>query len=443
MLFKILHGDASRISIDITPYHEGYCYVTYTGDFYVDMNGERTKLNAKDAETLTGMSLEEIKKSISWNDLLDRPFGEDVALTELFGGTANIASDGDVTVIEVGTANASLLKTDLSYYVKWDGKLYQAPHNVNYEGIGNLYYGSYNDADNNGLPFFICASAFQSQKIEVTAEKAGTHEFIIYSSSATIKQLDEKYIPDTIARTADIKQSDWSQSDPTSIDYIKNRTHFDKFSNATMLIDVNEALTEQGLNWEVFEGEGYNIVNSYFTSTVELVAGSAYGFVIDGKEYKYVSMSMQDAEQKMRLIVTDGVVFGDVDAYIMNDTEELQCFCMTYSIDEHGMYEYQITIKSDTAPQDCKIYHYDVMTYKLDERYLPNSVATKEYVLDAAVQPDWNQTDETAKDYIRNKPTEETSDDAMDLLAEIGVLSFVADEDGSILTDENNNILTI
>lgn len=57
MLFKILHGDASRISTNTTPYHEGYCYVTHNGDFYVDMNDERVKLNAKDAETIMGASL--------------------------------------------------------------------------------------------------------------------------------------------------------------------------------------------------------------------------------------------------------------------------------------------------------------------------------------------------------------------------------------------------
>lgn len=63
MLFKILHGDASRISTDITPYHEGYCYVTHNGDFYVDMNDKRVKLNAKDAETLMGASLAAILNS--------------------------------------------------------------------------------------------------------------------------------------------------------------------------------------------------------------------------------------------------------------------------------------------------------------------------------------------------------------------------------------------
>ena len=62
MLFKILHGDGSRISTDITPFHEGYCYVTHDGYMYIDMNigtlespnNQRIKLNAKDADTLTG-----------------------------------------------------------------------------------------------------------------------------------------------------------------------------------------------------------------------------------------------------------------------------------------------------------------------------------------------------------------------------------------------------
>lgn len=59
------------------------------------------------------------------------------------------------------------------------------------------------------------------------------------------------------------------------------------------------------------------------------------------------------------------------------------------------------------------------------------------------VQSDWKQTDETAMDFIKNKPIEETEDDAMEMLVEMGVLDPVVDEDGNVLTDENNNILTI
>ena len=71
MLFKILHGDASRISTDITPFHEGYCYVTHNGYLYVDINvgtaaspnNQRIKLNAKDAETIMGASLSTLLNS--------------------------------------------------------------------------------------------------------------------------------------------------------------------------------------------------------------------------------------------------------------------------------------------------------------------------------------------------------------------------------------------
>ena len=39
-----------------------------------------------------------------------------------------------------------------------------------------------------------------------------------------------------------------------------------------------------------------------------------------------------------------------------------------------------------------------------------------------SVQSDWNQNDETKADYIKNKPSIATNDDAMDFLAEIGII---------------------
>lgn len=41
--------------------------------------------------------------------------------------------------------------------------------------------------------------------------------------SETINQLDEKFIPDTIARVDNIPQSDWNQNDETAADFIKNK----------------------------------------------------------------------------------------------------------------------------------------------------------------------------------------------------------------------------
>ena len=37
-LYKFLKGDSKRISTDITPFHEGWIYVTNDGYMYIDMN---------------------------------------------------------------------------------------------------------------------------------------------------------------------------------------------------------------------------------------------------------------------------------------------------------------------------------------------------------------------------------------------------------------------
>lgn len=52
-LFKALRGDSSRISTDITPFHDGYAYLTTDdGGFYIDAatssGNQRIRINPKD-----------------------------------------------------------------------------------------------------------------------------------------------------------------------------------------------------------------------------------------------------------------------------------------------------------------------------------------------------------------------------------------------------------
>ena len=58
-------------------------------------------------------------------------------------------------------------------------------------------------------------------------------------------------------------------------------------------------------------------------------------------------------------------------------------------------------------------------------------------------QPDWSQTDEAAADYIKNKPLIATNDDAMDLLAEIGVITPITNSNCEILTSSSNEIYSL
>lgn len=57
------------------------------------------------------------------------------------------------------------------------------------------------------------------------------------------------------------------------------------------------------------------------------------------------------------------------------------------------------------------------------------------------VQADWEQSDENAHDYIKNKPDITTDDEIIELLAREDMLPVVSDSDGAFLADENENIL--
>ena len=52
-------------------------------------------------------------------------------------------------------------------------------------------------------------------------------------------------------------------------------------------------------------------------------------------------------------------------------------------------------------------------------------------------RPDLSQADPTAGDYVKGH----TLDDAVALIVECGLVSSIVDENGAILTDENNDIL--
>jgi hypothetical protein len=55
-------------------------------------------------------------------------------------------------------------------------------------------------------------------------------------------------------------------------------------------------------------------------------------------------------------------------------------------------------------------------------------------------QSDWGQDDPNAIDYIKNKPT---ADDALDVLAMVGMIVPIVSDDNYILTDDNNIIYSL
>ena len=92
-------------------------------------------------------------------------------------------------------------------------------------------------------------------------------------------------------------------------------------------------------------------------------------------------------------------------------------------------------------PKQGEIIVYDVDdVYDYERIKIGDGVKVVSDLPFSVVQPDWNQTDETAKDFIKNKPDEE---DALALLVEMEFVSPVAASDGSMYTDNNGVIYSL
>ena len=58
-------------------------------------------------------------------------------------------------------------------------------------------------------------------------------------------------------------------------------------------------------------------------------------------------------------------------------------------------------------------------------------------------QADWNQTDETKNDYIKNKPRIATDDEVMTLLRSYNIITLIVDSTGYVYLDKDEKILTM
>lgn len=124
-----------------------------------------------------------------------------------------------------------------------------------------------------------------------------------------------------------------------------------------------------------------------------------------------------------------------------------------YDIDENYSYE-RIKIGDGVQNVNALPFVDDVLRTELIEQI--NNVDTKVNEVGALVgdtsvsdqineallnsQADWDQTDSTKPDYIKNKPDE---NDALELVSEMGLAEPVFAEDGSVYTDENGVLYTL
>ena len=364
---------------------------------------------------------------------------------------------GDYYSMQVGRANPIgdfifSLNVGDTIQVNWDGVIYNCQITLDdsagcsFRQFGNL--SIFNSvAENTGEPFGIMygynAWSTLEGYVHSYADMSNT-TFLCRTYTINTRQLDEKHIPDTIARVKDIPeqvQSDWNQNDENSNDFIKNRPfgesevtrNLPKSSNiAGKIYDIEFAK----LLWDNVENAIYKASHSYINTSD--------GLMKYYKTYSFESIrNISNTQLTIRIINNDNNQDLSVEINIL--TGEISMW------DQNGAlvyYDGYITIPGG-------------MILKLDEKYIPNNIpklstaSIGQTIVVKSVdengkpteweavetQSDWNQNDKTAADYIKNKPEIATDDEIISMLMELDMLPAITDSDGSMLSDENGNIL--
>lgn len=253
--------------------------------------------------------------SKSWNDLEDRPFGEETQDTVYLPETTlNDFRDSDIgyyyTRLDSDIYSIPpALKIGTKYTVIYDGIIYENLEcsipkwaDIGYIGNGVECSGDY--------PFGIHYQSGEDISrlvFEVKDESTTTHTFEIIEHGTIVKQLDEKFIPDSLKL-----QSNLSQNDETQPDYVKGRTHW--------------------------QDDDYSVWDGYYFYELDLEnnnPGWHYIKIEDGQKYK-VTINEE---------VYEGIVkrpYGGYGSHIGND------YLLDYS--QNGIYDDDLSPKDTGEP---------------------------------------------------------------------------------------------
>jgi hypothetical protein len=198
----------------------------------------------------------------SWNDLTDKPFGEKIFVEILPETAFQIDSANGNTTIET----SATLQEGKEYTVIFDNVEYNctAYDSQGVIAVGNETIVGGTNGDNEPFVFADLNGAWM-----VVAQSVGSHTISV--AGAEEQQLDEKYIPDTIARKDDIS---W------------NNLNDKPFGEVT-----EEVLPERTFD---FTSAGYDSMVGYYyhydrDKYANFVVGAEYIVTWDGVEYRTVA----------------------------------------------------------------------------------------------------------------------------------------------------------
>ena len=194
---------------------------------------------------------------ISWNNLKDKPFYEnisgDILLTEQTVNCSESTANGYSTHI-----NASLTVIEGNEYtVIWD----EVPYTLTAVGttLGNIYWNG--SSTNTGEPFFIGVS---SSSLYIATENQEEHTLEVYSNyNYELKQLEEKFIPDNIQRSTDDNLTTTDKTVVGAINELNNSGVGKSTTGTVYIIDDIEVTAFDGA--EIFNNYSNNIATGMYS----------------------------------------------------------------------------------------------------------------------------------------------------------------------------------
>ena len=158
---------------------------------------------------------------------------------------------------------------------------------------------------------------------------------------------------------------DWAQNDSNALDYVKNRPFYTEDPVETVLVEENTV---------TFTNYSGNRYEAEFSSPFEATVGDTYKVSWDGTAYECTCILINDTLAIGNpSIVGAGSDTGEPFVIgIMNEEKRIQIFTTNTST------SHTFSISRIVVP------------VVIDKKYL--------------IQPDWNQSDETAADYVKNRP---------------------------------------
>lgn len=183
-----------------------------------------------------------------------------------------------------------------------------------------------------------------------------------------------KYIAEQIEKNGvggSSVQPDWNQDDQSADDYIKNRPFYDSKMSARLLNGMFKFTSDN------------NLYIAKPTFEYDFIIGETYTVKFDGRRYKCNTIKINDYWYAL----------GNLSLINMGEnTNE------PFVIEKQSS-GYSIKTNISKSNISVEVTGNVMIATKIPERYLPDNIGSG-----SSVQPDWNQTDATANDYIKNKP---------------------------------------